>query len=149
MPNEPFAIRVQWDKAGLSKYDRYLETHEGKALERRIDNAVGKAVRPLAGKIKASELASGVHNRSKRLYRSIKARKSRKRPGEVSAWTVGPTDPVAHLIVQGHEIVTPGGRDTGRRARAFPFVDPVIEAEAEQLQRQLSSDVWAASIVRI
>lgn len=148
MPGPAFAINVQWDKAGLSRYDRYLATHEGKMLARRIDAAIGKAVRPLAGKIKASERSSGINNRSNRLYRSIRARKPRKRSGEVSAWTVGPTDAKAHLLIQGHRIVTPGGRDTGRRSRAFPFVDPVIDREAATLAARLSSDVWAASTVR-
>lgn len=146
MSGDTFAIQVKWDAAGLSRYDRYLETHQGRALERQIDKAMGKAIRPLAGKIKASEKASGITNRSGRLYKSIKARKPRKRTGEVSAWTVGPTDRKAHLLVQGHRIVTPGGRDTGRRARAFPFVDGPVAAEAPRIQAELSSDVWASSI---
>lgn len=146
MPNDPFAVNVQWDKAGLSKYDRLLETHEGKALERQIDNAIGKALRPLGGLLRASEMASGIVNRTRRLYRGIKVRKLRKRPGEVSAWAAGATGPTAHLVIPGHRLVTPGGRDTGRRSRAFPFVDPVIEAEAARIQAQLGSDVWASSI---
>lgn len=148
MPNEPFAIQVQWDAAGLHKFDRYLETHEGRAMERNIDNAMGRAIRPLGTKLRAAELASGIVNHTKRLYRGVKVRRLRKRSGEVSAWSAGATGPVAHLVIPGHEIVTPGGRDTGRRSRAFPFVDPVIEAEAAKLQAQLSSDVWAASTIK-
>ncbi len=165
MANEVFAIHVKWDSAGLSKWDRYLETHQGRMLERLIDNAMGKALRPLAAAIKASELASGIHNtgrpvygrlrkgetitsalRTGRLLKSIKVRKLRKRPGEVSAWAAGPTDHVAHLVIRGHEIVTPGGTDLGRRTRAFPFVNGPVDAEGHLIQAQLSSDVWASSI---
>lgn len=146
MADAPFSVQVHWDKAGLARLDRYFESHQGRALERTIDKAIGKAVRPLVGKLKSAETASGIHNRTKRHYRSIKARKPRKRPGEVSAWTVGPTDAKRHPLIRGHRIVTPGGRDTGQRSRAFPYVAPVIDAEAAQLQQQLSSDVWASSI---
>jgi hypothetical protein len=31
-------------------------------------------------------------------------------------------------VAQGHRIVTPGGRDTGRRAKANPFVTQTIAA---------------------
>lgn len=146
MPNETFAVQIQWDKAGLSKLDRYLETHEGRALEKQIDKAMGKAIRPLVGKLKSAEKSSGITNRSGRLLRSIGMRKPRKRAGEVVAYTVGARAPHAHLVIPGHEIVTPGGHDLHRRSHAFPFVDPVIEAEAGRIQAQLSSDVWASSI---
>ncbi len=146
MANEVFAVHVKWDSAGLTKLDRYLETHQGRMLERLIDNAMGKAIRPLATEIRASELASGIHNRTGRLLKSIKARKLRKRPGEVSAWAAGPTDRKAHLLIQGHEIVTPGGRALGRRAHAFPFVNGPVDAEGHVIAAQLSSDVWASSI---
>jgi hypothetical protein len=107
---------------------------------------MGKAIRPLVGKLKASEQSSGIHNRSNKLLRSVGMRKPRKRAGEVAAYTVGARAPHAHLVIPGHRIVTPGGRDTGRRSQAFPFVDPVIDREAASLQAQLSSDVWASSI---
>ncbi len=149
MPNEAFAVHVQWDKAGLSNFDRYLQSHEGIALQKQIDKAMGKAIRPLVGKLKSAEQKSGITNRSGRLQRSIGMRKPPKRGGEVVAYTVGPNPrvaPHAHLVIPGHELVTPGGRDLSRRSRAFPFVDPVIEAEAARIQSQLSSDVWASSI---
>ncbi len=165
MANEAFVVHVKWDSAGLTKFDRYLETHEGKLLAKQIDKAMGKALRPLVGKVKASEVASGIHNTGKPLYgrirkgetvataartghllKSISIRKPRKRAGEVVAYTIGAFAPEAHLVIRGHEIVTPGGTDLGRRTRAFPFVDPPVDAEAAKLQAQLSSDVWASSI---
>jgi hypothetical protein len=151
MPNETFAVHVKWDAAGLKTIDRYLETHEGVALEKLIDKAMGKALRPLVGKEKSSEQRSGITNRSDRLLRSIGIRKPRKRAGEVVAYTIGPNPkvaPHAHLVIPGHEEHghKPAKRDLGMHTRAFPFVDPVIDAEARQLQAQLSSDVWASSI---
>lgn len=151
MPNEAFAIHVQWDKAGLSKFDRYLETHEGKALAKAIDKAAGKALRPLAGQIKASERTSGIHSRTGTLYRSIGVRKPRKRAGEVIAYNVGvdvKKARYANALIPGHRLVghKPGKRDLGGSVRAFPFVDPPVNAEAAKYAQQLSSDVWASSI---
>ncbi len=148
MAGEAFTVQVQWDQAGLTSFDRYMETHEGKALAKRIDKAMAKALRPLAGKLKTAESASGIVNRSGKLRRSIGCRKARKRPGEVIAYTVGPSDRKARMVIPGHENVghRPGKRDLGSHTRAFPFVDPVIEREAHALQSQLSSDVWASSI---
>ena len=146
MANEAFVVHVQFDKAGLTNYVRFLDEHQAKALAKRIDNAMGKAIRPLAAEIRASELASGIHNRTGRLLKSIRARKLRKRPGEVSAWGAGPSDHKAHLLIQGPEIVTPGGHALGRRAHAFPFVNGPVDAEGHVIQAQLSSDVWASSI---
>jgi len=40
----------------------------------------------------------------------------------------GPNAPYRHLVIRGHRIVTPGGRDTGRRSRANPFVDRAVDA---------------------
>lgn len=139
----PIQIMVQWDTAGLASFDRYLGTHKGVELEKRVDKAAGKAVRPLAGAIKDAEKSSGIQNRTGKHFKSINARRSRKRPGELTAWTAGPGGPTAHLLVDGHRIVTPGGRDTGRRSRAFPYVQPVVDRYAPGIAEQVGSEVWA------
>jgi hypothetical protein len=151
MANETFAVHLKWDEAGLTSYVKFLDAHQAKALEKLIDKAMGKALRPLVGKEKSSEQRSGITNRSGKLLRSIGIRKPRKRAGEVVAYTIGPNPkvaPHAHLVIPGHEEHghKPAKRDLGMHTRAFPFVDPVIDAEARQLQAQLSSDVWASSI---
>lgn len=143
---DSFAIHVQWDQAGLSRFNRYLQTHEGRLLQRAIDQAIGKAVRPLGSLLKAAERGSGIKNRSGAHYRSINVHKPRKRAGEVAAYTAGPTDRKKHLLIRGHRIVTPGGRDTGRRSKPFPYVEPVIDRVAPVLMAQLQSDVWASNI---
>lgn len=136
-------VMVRWDRAGLSKLDRFYATHSGIQLAKRIDKALGKEVRGLASPIRGAEKSSGIHNRSGRFYRGIRARKARRRAGEASAWTVGPSGPVAHLLIDGHEIVTPGGRDTGRRAKAYNFVGPVIDRYGPPLEQRIGSEVWA------
>lgn len=136
-------ISVQWDTAGLTSFDNYLGTHEGVQLHKIIDKAIGKEVKTMVPPLRAAELASGIHNRSRRHYRSIKARKPRLRAGEVTAWTVGPSGPVAHLLVDGHRIVTPGGRDTGNRTRAFPYPEGVFDRYGPAIAERVSSEVWA------
>ena len=97
----------------------------------------------MVGPFREAEKSSGLKPGTGKYYRSIKARKPRKRAGEVSAWTVGPSGPLNHLLIDGHEIVTPGGRDTGMRARAFPYTVAVIDRYAPGVAERISSEVWA------
>jgi hypothetical protein len=136
-------VTVRWDQAGLSRVDRFLGTYEGKQLTKRIDKAFAKELRPLTGKLKSAEKASGIHNRTGEHYRKIRMRKPRLRAGEVFARTVGPSDRKRHLLLRGHRIVTPGGRDTGRRSQAFPYVDAVIDRDAPEIMGRIGTDVWA------
>ena len=137
------SLKVDWDAAGLRRVDRFLGTYEGVQLARKIDKAIGTHLRPLVGKLKAAERSSGIRNRTKAHYRGIRLRKPRRRAGEVAAYTAGPSDPKRHLLIRGHRIVTPGGRDTGQRSRAFPYVEPVIEREAPEIIGRIGRDVWA------
>lgn len=137
------AVEIRWDTAGMTRLDRMLGTFEGRQLQKRVDAAMLKEVRTLVRPMRAQMGAMGVKRKTGNLSRSIKASKSRKRPGEASAVTVGPHAPHRHLIIRGHRIVTPGGRDTGRRSRAFPFVDPVIDRMAPEIIGRVGSDVWA------
>lgn len=42
--------------------------------------------------------------------------------------------PHAHLIEYGHRIVTPGGRDTGRRSREIPFWRDAIKSQRTRVR---------------
>lgn len=140
-----FSISVQLDEAGLSSVDRLLTTYEGQELLKRINNAVAKELRTLVGPLRAAEQASGIKNRSGQHLRSIKVKRLRKRFGETVAMQVGPTDNKAHLLVQGHRVVTHRGVPTGKRARAFPYVNEIAPL-AEAAVERIGSDVWAESI---
>lgn len=141
----PLMIDVQWDRAGMSRVDRFLGGYEGVQLERRMTAAMLKELRPLAAKIRVAERASGIHNRSGRHVRSIRVTRPRGQTGEI-VFSVGPHDRIRHLLIRGHRIVTPGGRDTGRRSQAFDYVGPVISAEMPQLMGKLGSDVWQGAV---
>lgn len=138
-----FELKVDWDQAGLRRVDRFIGTFEGRELAKRIDRAIGKQLRPLVSKMKSAEKSSGISNRTSQHYRSIRMRKPRKRAGEVAAYTVGPSDRKRHLLTGGHRLVTPGGRDTGRRSRAFPYVAEVVRREAPEIVGRIGRDVWA------
>jgi hypothetical protein len=142
VPNAAFS--VQW--TGLSEFDRLLGNFEAKKLQARADKAFGLELRPLTGHLKSAEQSSGIHNRTGEHLKKIRLRKNRKRAGEMAAWTTGPSDKKKHLLVRGHEIVTPGGRHTGKRTRAFPYVDPVIDREAGPILERIASDVWTESL---
>ncbi len=47
----------------------------------------------------------------------------------------------AHLVELGHRIVTKDGRDTGRRARPFPFMRPAYDATRSQQVKAIQDKV--------
>jgi hypothetical protein len=139
-------IKVNWDAAGLRRVDRTLGTYQGKELAKRAEKAMARELAPLTGALRSAEQGSGIHNRTNRHYRSIKVKRLRKRFGEMAAFKAGPAGHTAHLLIQGHRLVTPGGRDTGSRSRAFPYVQPVIDRESGAILDRLGSDVWGSSL---
>lgn len=143
-----FEVDVQWDTAGLTSLDRMLGTLEGKNLEKTVDKAMGKELRPLVGALRSAEQSSGIHNRTGEHLKKIRLRRSRKRTGEMAAWTVGPSDKKKFLLVRGHEEIghRPGKADSGKRARAFPYVEPVIDRDSEAILERIASDVWAEAL---
>jgi len=46
-----------------------------------------------------------------------------------------------HLIEFGHRIVTPSGRDTGKRAKAFPFIGPAFSWAQRQIDVKLGPEL--------
>lgn len=77
---------------------------------------------------------------------SVTARVARLRPGEMAAASVGPRSrraPHRLLITHGHRIVTPGGRDTGRRVPADPWVDEGFKEYGEKAQAFVTKQIQA------
>ncbi len=95
-------------------------------------------VAPIRGQIQAYGLIQ-----TRRFHRSVKARSARLRLNEMAAASAGPTDNKRHLLIRGHRIVTRGGRDTGRRTRAFPVVDDAFRAVGEQVKDFINEQVLA------
>ncbi len=89
-----------------------LEKYRGKPLADRLNRGALEAARLVGEHIKA-EAPVG---KTGKLKGSVRASK-RSRGGAYA----GPRAPHRHLVIRGHRIVTPGGRDTGRRSKANPF----------------------------
>lgn len=69
--------------------------------------------------------------------------------GSVTAWTTsdggagaGPLAPHRHLVIRDHRIVTPGGRDTGRRTTGNPFVDAAVESSKDAAMKVVADVIF-------
>lgn len=139
-------VEVKWDVAGMKRLDATMGSFQGAALQKRVEKTMGVAVKPLPPAIRVAEEASGIANRTGKHLKGIKARKARKRPGEIAAWTAGPSGNTAHLLIDGHNVVTHLGVDTGFRARDFPYVDPVVDAMAPEIVSFMESAEFAEAV---
>jgi hypothetical protein len=137
----PVAIQVKFDTTALSRVDRKLKAFQGPELAKRGGKLLRSALRPLPPAMRTQMSSAGIKRRSGKLSRSVKITRPRKRYGEVAAYTVGPTARHRHLVIQGHRIVTPGGRDTGRYSRNFDVIQPVADRYTDDVLRTLSH-VW-------
>ena len=110
--------------------------------------AAGELIKP---RIKAEAPSRGGKKAKRQpgariLNQSVKVRQSRGKglfSGESIAY-VTPMAPHRHLIIRGHRIVTPGGRDTGRRTKPNPFVDRAakgFEKQAADLVHRYWKDI--------
>lgn len=139
-------IQLQLDQKAVARAQARLEKFRDQPLHVRMDKATKAAaellVKPIqaaapkrTGKLRQSVSARTVSNRDK----AVIGRGFQRSTGMDRVGLVGPRAPHRHLIVQGHRIVTRGGRDTGRRTTPNPFVDAVArrhQAEAIRLMRQ-------------
>lgn len=118
------AIQAQLDQRSVARVVARLDQNRGAPLARRLQLATLKAADMLR-----TPIANAAPVRTGTLKRSVRARQATLRFGFSSTPTfdalVGPTAPHAHLVIQGHRIVTklPGHRYLGRSSRPNPFVD--------------------------
>lgn len=125
---------VEWSMSErqLAAFERRLARWQGRPLEDRARRGALAAAQYLARPIRATAPVGRTGN----LRRSVRARTLRTRAGYRSlAALVGPVSPHRHLVIRGHRIVTRGGRDTGRRSRANPFVDRAVAAHRDDALR--------------
>lgn len=139
-------IQLQLDQKAIARAQARLENFRDKPLHVRMDKATKAAAELLVAPMRAA-----APKRTGRLRASVKARTGpnhdravigagfQRATGGDRVGLVGPKSPIRHLIIRGHRIVTPGGRDTGRRTSPNPFVDNVAarhQARALQLMRE-------------
>ena len=95
-----------------------------------------------------SLLMSKVTSRTGALARSLIVRPS-KSSTRLGAWFKagsrggGRLAPHAHLIEYGHRIVTRRGADTGKRARAFAFFRPAVDAKRSAVRSMVTRSLRA------
>lgn len=117
-------ISATVSQAQIARVRKRFDQNRGQPLERRLQLATLKAADLMKPGIAAA--APVFHGT---LRRSVKARQAKATDGlfgKALDALVGPTAPHAHLIIEGHRIVTPGGRFVGRSTQPNPFVDRAI-----------------------
>lgn len=121
-------VTVDISERDLARAQARLAKWQGRPFQQRMDAifraGTGLTVRPMRGAMSAS----GVTNRTGKTARSISVRKRRPPYPYFVQHGAKPRTRQTHLLTQGHRIVTRHGRDTGLRARAFPFVEATIRS---------------------
>lgn len=120
---------VEWSisQKDIDRITKRAERFRGLPLQKRMAKGTLLAAQSLVRPIRAATPKGPTGN----LRRSVRARQAKKRIGfrqyapTLGAY-VGPTSPHRHLVIRGHRIVTRGGRDTGQRAKANPYLDRVV-----------------------
>ena len=124
-------ISATLDMKAMARADKRLAGYMGRPLQRRAQQAYIEGARLMRTPVRQQIRAAGLR-KTGRFERSVKARGSRLRAGEMAAASIGPTDAKRHLLIRGHRIVTRGGRDTGRRTAPHPVVDRAFAQVGQQ-----------------
>jgi hypothetical protein len=127
-------IQVKLDERSYNKALERLKKYEGKPFEQRMikaHEAGGRLlVPPLRRAIDLYTSTGWSRHRgvgTGQLRKNISMRKRKPTQGYIVRVGTKSRAPHHHLVAKGHRIVTPGGRDTGRRTEPRPFNEKVIE----------------------
>lgn len=148
------SFRLELDERSLARGYKLLDHYRDAPLRTRMQKATLAAARVLEGPIRQATPVSHDDDPGQ-MRKSVRARSARVRTSFVigKGWRsrastealVGPRDKKSHLVIRSHRIVTRGGRDTGRRSRANPYVDAVAarhQARAIAEMREYIFDTW-------
>jgi len=156
-------VSVQLDTRALKAFQKRVGRYEGKPLRYRMDRGLYEAGKQLVPSIRkeAPKGPTGNLKRSIGVFRgkggpSVKRLSAGRASGALFAASqgglsemyVGPGARVAphrHLVIRGHRIVTPGGRDTGRRSTANPFIDRAAEPRKDEAMRIVSRAIFGGA----
>ena len=145
-------ISIQLDTRALKAFRKRVERYQGMPLTQRMQKGTLEAARLLVPSVRAAAPKGPTGN----LKRRVSARQMRARGGSGTDYgiflfgqkgktlsaVVGSTAPHRHLVIRPHRIVTPGGRDTGRRTTGNPFVDRAVEPRAAEAMRVVSRAIF-------
>lgn len=135
-------ITVSVDQKAIDRQLKMLAKYDKRPLATRAQKAYLAGARLMVAPIRGQIQGYGLI-KTKRFYGSVKARTSRLQFGEMAAASVGPKDAKRHLLIRGHRIVTRGGRDTGRRTKAYPVVDNAFKSVGEHVKDFINEQVLA------
>lgn len=138
----PEQIRIEVSERDLQRALARIAAYDSPVLSRRTKKVFVSAAKMLVGPMRRAAPRGGRGT----LRQSIIARTNRPREAELAAATVGPVKKRAfhrHLVIRGHRIVTPGGKDTGRRTAANPFVDRVWDNNEARVMKFVTEQVVA------
>lgn len=129
-------LSVELDQKAVARVHKQLAKLDKPGIADRLNKGTLAALRILAPSVKAA-----APHRTGTLAGSVKVRKAR--TGEMGA-LLGPGTSYRHLVIRPHRIVTPGGRDTGRKTTGNPFIDravePRLDAAMAEVQKALFAD---------
>jgi hypothetical protein len=145
------AISVELDVKAIRRMQKRAERFRGLPLGQRMQKGTLEAMRLLVAPVKRETPVSNDKDPGG-LRNKVKARQSRARDvfGNMTKQkTYGAeltsTARHRHLVIRGHRIVTPGGRDTGRRSTANPFIDRAAEPRKEEAMRIVSRAIFGGA----
>lgn len=121
------AFRLELSEKDIARGKAMLDRYQGKGLMFRMQKATLAAAKTLESPMRAATPKKTGHLRRKTRAEQISQRTGFRTYAKSVNASVGPRSPHRHLVIRGHRIVTPGGRDTGRRSRANPYVDVVAQ----------------------
>lgn len=156
-------VTVEFDKRALARFQKRVERYRGQPLANRMAVGTLEAAKLLVSPIKREAPVSqdkdpgGLRNK-------VRARKDRGRSAVVAGLfnistlygaskgdakvlgaNVTSTARHRHLVIRPHRIVTPGGRDTGRRTTGNPFIDRAAEPRADEAMRIVSRAIFGGA----
>lgn len=119
------SFRLELSAKDIARGRALLDRYRDKPLMTRMEKATLAAAKTLEAPMRAATPKVTGQLRAKTRAKQVRQRTGWRTYANTTSADVGPRSPYRHLVIRGHRIVTPGGRDTGRRSRPNPYVDLV------------------------
>ena len=144
-------MRLELDQKAVARAHALMDRYRDKPLYTRMQKASLAAAKLIEGPMRQATPVS--HDKDPGVMRRrTRARSARVRTAYVigkgyrskasTEALVGPVTGYSHLVIRGHRIVTRGGRDTGRRTRANPYVDIVAARMAPRAIAEMRRHIF-------
>ena len=129
-------VDIELDQKALARVTKKLHGLDSQGIADKLNKGTLAALRIILPSVRAA-----APRRTGTLAKSIKVGNARN--GEKGA-VLAPHTRYRHLVIRPHRIVTPGGRDTGRRTTGNPFIDtaaaPRMDEAMAEVQKALFVD---------